>query len=103
MQAALNRNRDTFPRGNLWLGGEILKSRRDSPQNTRVAEARFLSEKTQFMISPTVFVISNVCPSGLEGIPPTQSSNVHHFDHIHDVLGIESLQRVAAVERLVSL
>jgi hypothetical protein len=55
------------------------------------------------MISPTVFVISNVCPSGLEGIPPTQSSNVHHFDHIHDVLGIESLQRVAAVERLVSL
>jgi hypothetical protein len=55
------------------------------------------------MISPTVFVISNVCPSELEEIPHTQSSNVHHFDRIYDVLSTDRLQRLAAVESLISL
>jgi hypothetical protein len=34
---ALDWNRDAFTRGNFCPRGEILKSRRDSPQNTRVA------------------------------------------------------------------
>lgn len=37
MQLALDWNRDAFTRGNFTPGGEMLESRRDSPQNTRVA------------------------------------------------------------------
>jgi hypothetical protein len=36
MQLAPDWNRDAITRGNFSTGGEILKSRRDSPQNTRV-------------------------------------------------------------------
>jgi hypothetical protein len=38
-QLAPDRNRDAFTRGNFCPRGEILKSRRDSPQNTRVGHS----------------------------------------------------------------
>jgi hypothetical protein len=37
MQLAPDWNRDAFTRGNFSPGGEMLESRRGSPQNTRVA------------------------------------------------------------------
>jgi hypothetical protein len=43
MQSAPGRYRDTFTAGNFSPGGEILESRRDSPENTKVgAEVRVL-------------------------------------------------------------
>lgn len=36
MQLALDCNRDAFTRGNFNPGGEMLESRRDFPQNTKV-------------------------------------------------------------------